>query len=97
MFEKRCEAAAKAQYEKLLNQVWEEETLENRVQWIESMRSALNAADAFMVEHKSMGFTAELLASMKFPNKDWDDLHEDTKKLFYSSAETITKATQGRF
>lgn len=97
LIEDRCEAAAKAQYEHLLGQVWEEETLENRAQWIIAMRTALDAADATMLSRSSLSLTAELLGGLKFPDKEWADLTDESKNRLHSVAQTITEGTQGRF
>lgn len=94
--EKRRESAAKAQYEYLMKKPWEEETPENRAQWILAMATALDAADAVMQEESSLSLTAEFLGALKFPDSEWDEFSEKTKSLLVSSALTITEATQGR-
>lgn len=96
LIEKRREAAAKAQYEHLMQKPWGEETPENRTQWILAMTTALDAADAVMLEEPSLSLTAEFIGAIKFPDGDWAEFTEKTKSLLMSSAQTITEATQGR-
>lgn len=92
----RKEAAAKAQYEYLLGKKWEEETQSARNQWIGSLEVALDAADEVMLTEPSLSFIATLLGGLKFPDKEWEDLTEETRKRLMDCAGTVIEATQGK-
>lgn len=84
MSQERIEAAAKAYMDNAGDCTYRD-----------AFRLSLEAADAVMFSDEAIKGVAELLAAIKFPEKEWGELKTSTTEYLVECAWTIVAALKG--